>query len=183
MLSRASAIGVICCLVFCQCALISHARGEKDRAAFTQYRDPAGRFFFSYPATMTVKRMGPDHVKVYHSSAGLRINVFVENRRRRMDPKVAPLLAAFKMRLKQEMKGARILKEGRLRGSDESEGFVLCTFRDKRGIRHVQLVQYVVGSSHIVQMIISDRPEGFRNLSKIILQIQRSLNVVKSRLK
>jgi hypothetical protein len=174
---------VVCCLLFCHCVLISNAQGKRGSAVFTRYEDPAGRFFFSYPPTMTAKRVGPDHVRVHHPKAGLRIDVFVEKRRRPMDPKAAPLLAAFKMRLKQEMKDARILKEGRLKGSDDSEGFVLCTFRDRRGIRHVQLVQYVVGKTRLVQMIISDRPQGFNNLSKIILRIQRSLKVVKSGLK
>jgi hypothetical protein len=47
----------------------------------------------------------------------------------------------------------------------------------------VQLVQYYVTEDRLLQMIISDRPEGFRNLQKVIRQIHQSLRIMKPALK
>ena len=96
---------------------------------------------------------------------------------------IGPLLEAFKSGLKHSMKDAKILEEGRLKDSNNRNGYIICSFTDRRGMKHVQLVQYYVSGDRLLQMIISDRPEGFRNLEKVIRRIHRSLKVLKPSLK
>jgi len=132
---------------------------------------------------MKVDGVNPDKVKIYHPRATLRISVFIEKRPRRRRPRVGPLIAAFKKRLRQEMKGASIVEEGKLPGSGDSQGYLICSFQDQRGIKHVQLVQWFVGEERVLQMIVSDRARGFRNLEKVIRKIHRSLAIGNPRLK
>ena len=75
------------------------------------------------------------------------------------------------------MKGASIVEEGKLPGSGDSQGYLICSFLDQRGIKHVQLVQWFVGEERVLQMIVSDRARGFRNLEKVIRKIHRSLTI------
>lgn len=148
-----------------------------SNAVYKRYTDPSSRFSFDYPATMAVTAANPDEVKISHKGATLRINVFVEKRTRKGKTAVEPLLEAFKSRLKQEMKEASILEQGKLPGSDESQGYIICSFRDQRGIMYVQLVQYFVTEDSVVQMIISDRPKGFANLETVIRKVHASMKI------
>lgn len=132
---------------------------------------------------MDVTADSADAVTVRHPRAGLRISVFVEKRAKTGSAKVKPFLEAFKAGLKKEMKKSRILKEGKLRGAEDSQAYVVCSFTDKRGLRLVQLVQYYVTEDRLLQMIISDRPEGFRNLEPIIEEIHGSLRIHEPSLK
>lgn len=151
--------------------------GYGSDAGYKRYTDPSRRFSFDYPATMDVAAANPDEVKISHKGATLRINVFVEKRTRKGKTAVEPLLEAFKSRLKQEMKEASVLEQGKLPGSDESQGYIICSFRDQRGILYVQLVQYFVTEGRVVQMIISDRPTGFANLQTVIRKVHASMKI------
>jgi hypothetical protein len=150
---------------------------------FKQYSDPRLRFFFDYPATMNVTSKGADEVKISHPGATLRITVFVEKRPRRAVPDAKGLLEAFKSKLKEEMKDVSILEEGKLKGLEGSQGYLICSFKDARGIRLVQLIQYYVSEESVLQLIISDRPEGFKNLADVIRRIHGSLKVASPSLK
>jgi hypothetical protein len=83
-------------------------------------------------------------VKVFHPDASLRITVVVEKRQRRRDTKVEPFLVAFKKTLERDMSETTILEEGKLPGPADSQGYVICSYKDRRGMRFVQLVQYWV---------------------------------------
>lgn len=150
---------------------------------FKQYADPQGRFAFEYPATMRVQVVSQNEVKVLHPGATLRITVFVEERPHRSVPEAKVLLEAFKKKLQEEMKEPKVLEEGVLPGLQGSQGYVVCVFRDRRDLQLVQLVQYYVTEDRLLQMIISDRPEGFRNLQEVIRQIHSSLRITKPALK
>jgi hypothetical protein len=150
---------------------------------FKQYTDARGRFTFDYPASMQVQVVGQDEVKVQHPGATIRITVFVEERPRRKVPEAPVLLEAFKKKLQEDMKDPKILEEGVLPGLKGSQGYVICVFRDRRDMQLVQLVQYYVTEDRLLQMIISDRPEGFKNLEKVIRQIHHSLRITKPDLK
>jgi len=145
---------------------------------FKQYTDPNRRFVFDYPAGMEVAASNPDEVKVFHSSATLRINVFIEARPPRAIPRAEVLLEAFKKGLQDEMRDVSILEEGKHSGLGESQGYVICSFKDKRGIFLVQLVQYYVTKNRLLQLIISDRPEGFKNLAEVIRKVHGSFRII-----
>lgn len=165
--------------------LIAAPGGDADgsEAGYKRYSDPSNRFSFDYPATMDLTAVNPDEVKISHKGATLRINVFVEKRTRKGKLAVEPLLEAFKSRLKQEMKEASILEQGKLPGSDESQGYIVCSFRDQRGMTYVQLVQYFVTEDRVVQMIISDRPKGFTNLEAVIRKVHASMKIDRDKFK
>lgn len=151
-------------------------------AGYTRYKDPHGRFAFDYPSTMQVRTSTPDEVLLFHPSATLRISVFIEKRSRRGEAKVEPFLAAFKQRLKHEMKESVVLDEGKPQGTGDA-GYLVCGFKDQRGMDHVQLVHYVVGEEKVLQMIISDRPAGFTNLESVIRKVHGSLTITDGGLK
>jgi len=132
---------------------------------------------------MNVQATGPNEIKVLHPDATLRITVFIEERPRRNVPAAAVLLEAFKKKLQEEMNELKVLEEGELPGLKGSQGYVICVFRDSRNLQLVQLVQYYVTEDRLLQMIISDRPEGFRNLQKVIRQVHQSLRITKPALK
>jgi hypothetical protein len=167
--------------VLCLVAIPSHGAGIPE--GFKQYTDPLKRFSFDYPATMRVATKGPNEIKVLHPKATLLITVFIEERPRRSVPAASVLLEAFKKKLGEEMKELKVLEEGELPGLKGSQGYVICVFRDSRNLQLVQLVQYYVTEDRLLQMIISDRPEGFRNLQKVIRQIHQSLRITKPALK
>lgn len=146
-------------------------------SGYKRYEDPAGRFSFLYPATMRVTATSPDQVKVWHPKATLRLSIFVQERPRKRDPRVRPVLEALKSGLKQDMKEAAVMEEGKVRGAGGRQGYLICSFRDQRGIKHVQLVHYAVSEDRLLQMIISDRPRGFKNLEKVIRKIHHSLKI------
>lgn len=159
--------------------LSSYGQAADRSDPYTTYIDPKGRFSFDYPSTMTVHTRGPNEVTISHPKATLRISVYVDRRPPGKSADVAPLLAAFKLRLKQEMKQASIVEEGHLPGPKKAQGYVICAFTDARGVKYVQLVHYYVTKDRLLQMIISDRPQGFRNLAKVIRTIHRSLKILK----
>jgi hypothetical protein len=151
-------------------------------SGFTRYIDPEQRFSFDYPSTMKVRPVGNDEVKVTHPGATLRITVLVEKRRRTGTASAELLLDAFKKTLKAEMKDAAVLEEGKLPGLEGSQGYIVCSFKDLRGIQLVQLVQYYVTEDRVLQMTISDRPEGFKNLEKVVRKIHQSLRILNPKL-
>jgi hypothetical protein len=144
---------------------------------FRTYRDPGGRYSFDYPRTMQVDKPTPNAVRVFHPKATLRIWVFLESRKGTRSTAVKPLIEAFKERLDRQMSDVRILEEGSLFPKQASEGFVICNFTDRRGITLTQLVQYFLTSRTIIQLVISDRPQGFKNLEPVIRRIHRSVRV------
>jgi hypothetical protein len=150
---------------------------------FKHYTDARGRFTFDYPGSMLVQTISQDEVKILHPGASIRVTVFVEERPRRNVPTAQVLLEAFKKKLQEDMKETKILEEGDLPGLQGSQGYVVCVFRDRRDMQLVQLVQYYVTEDRLLQMIISDRPEGFKNLEKVIRQIHHSLRITKPDLK
>jgi len=150
---------------------------------YKQYSDPLRRFSFDYPATMNLAPKGADEVKITHPGATLRITVFVEKRPRKAAPDAQGLLEAFKSKLKEEMKDVSILEEGKLKGLEGSQGYLICSFKDGRGIRLVQLIQYYVSEERVLQFIISDRPQGFKNLEEVIRRVHGSLKVANPNLK
>jgi hypothetical protein len=152
-------------------------------SGFTRYTDPERRFSFDYPSTMKVRAAGNDEVKVTHPGATLRITVLVEKRRRTASASAELLLDAFKKTLKAEMKDAAVLEEGKLAGLEGSQGYIVCSFKDLRGIQLVQLVQYYVTEDRVLQLTISDRPEGFKNLEKVVRKIHQSLRLLNPKLK
>jgi NADH dehydrogenase FAD-containing subunit len=93
------------------------------------------------------------------------------------------LLTVFKKRMKEEMKDFSIMEEGKLARLGGPQAFLICTFKDRRDIQLVQLVQYWVTRDSLLQLIISDRPEGFRNLLEVIRKIHGSLRVEGAKLK
>jgi hypothetical protein len=150
---------------------------------FKQYTDPEGRFLFDYPAAMNIQATNPNEIRISHPQATLRITVFIESRPRKAKPNAEALLAAFKQGLQESAKDAKIIKEGKLAGMEGSQGFVICSFTNRNGVQLVQLVQYYVSEDRSLQMTISDRPEGFRNLAKVIAIVHESLRIVKPALK
>ncbi len=152
-------------------------------SGFTKYTDREQRFSFEYPSTMRASAAGNDEVRVTHPGATLRIMVLVEMRRRPGKASAELLLDAFKKTLKDEMKNVTVLEEGKLPGLQGAQGYVVCSFKDLRGIQLVQLVQYYVTEDRVLQMTISDRPEGFKNLEKVVRKIHQSLRILKPKLK
>jgi hypothetical protein len=154
-----------------------------EDTGFTRYTDPEQRFSFEYPSTMKIRAAGDNEVRVIHPGATLRIMILVEKRRRPGTASADLLLAAFKKTLKAEMKDVAVLEEGKLAGLPGAQGYIICSFKDLRGIQLVQLVQYYVTEDRVLQMTISDRPEGFKNLVKVVRKIHRSLRILKPGLK
>jgi len=166
-------------LIFCLYSALLASSSIGAEAPFKTYADPAKRFTFEYPSTMKVETPDPDTVKISHPGASLRITVVVEKRQQRRDTKVEPLLAAFKKTLEREMTETAIMEEGKLPGPAERQGYVICAYKDRRGMRFVQLVQYWLSEGNLLQMTISDIPAGFKNLDKVIREIHQSLRIDK----
>lgn len=176
MSTRALFIAISLCLSF---LFAGNSFGED---AFKHYIDPERRFVFDYPPTMTVKSLGQDEVKIFHPNATLRIGIFVQDRPKKSVPKAEAVADLF-AKLKQEMKDCRVLEQGKLAGLDGAQGYTVYSFKDHSGMQLVQLVQYYVADDRVFQMIISDRPEGFKNLEKVIRKIHNSLRILNPRLK
>lgn len=173
---------LLCKLIFLA-AILSATLGrpisaEAAEPGFNQYTDPGRRFIFDYPSTMQVHASNPDEVKIFHPGATLRISVFIEKRPRSTTANAEDLLAAFNKKLKEEMKDVSIIQQGKLQHLQGPQGYVVCSFKNRKGIRLVQLVQYYVTKDRLLQMTISDLPQGFKNLWKVIDKIHRSLRIV-----
>lgn len=150
---------------------------------YARYNDPERRFTFDYPATMKVTSQNPDELKISHSGATLRIAVFVEKRTAKGPPNAEVHLEALKKKLKEEAKDVAILEEGKSLGMPGAQAYLICSFRDQRGIQLVQLVQYYVAEDTLLRMIISDLPQGFANLEKVIRKVHHSLKILNPKLK
>jgi hypothetical protein len=181
MKSRSLKIVNVLVLCLVQLGILTAGALAAD-TGFTRYTDPAQRFSFDYPSTMKVRAAGNDEVKVTHPGATLRITVLVEKRRQTATASAELLLDAFKKTLKAEMKDAAVLEEGKLAGLEGSQGYIVCSFKDLRGIQLVQLVQYYVTKDRVLQLTISDRPEGFKNLEKVVRKIHQSLKILNPKL-
>ncbi len=131
---------------------------------------------------MTVKSPGPDEVKIFHPAATFRISAFVQDRSKKSTPKAEDVTDLFE-KLKQEMKDCTVLEQGKLAGLDGVQGYNIYSFKDHRGMELVQLVQYHIAEDRVLQMIISDRTEGFKNLEKVIRKIHNSLKVLNTKLR
>jgi hypothetical protein len=122
-------------------------------------------------------------VTVYHPGASLVIRIFIEKRPQTTITDAKALLQAFKRKLKEEKNDATILEEGRLPGLEGSQGYLICSFENRKRIRVVQLVQYYVAKDRFLLLIISDRLEGFKNLAEVIRKIHRSLRIIDPQLR
>jgi hypothetical protein len=150
---------------------------------YTHYVDPQRRFALDYPATMKVTAPTPNELRISHSGATLRITVYIEKRPDKGAPNAKLLLEVLKKRLKEEMQDVSIVEEGKAPNIQGSQAHMICSFKDHRGIQLVQLVQYYVSDDLLLRMIISDRPQGFKNLDKVIRTIHRSLKILNPKLK
>jgi hypothetical protein len=182
MIETSSKTVILVLLNFLLATILTASAFAVERG-FTRYTDPEERFSFDYPVTMKIQAVSNDEVRVTHPGATLRITVLVEKRPRAASASAELLLDAFKKTLKEEMKDAAVLEEGKLKGLTGSQGYIVCTFKDRKGIQLVQLVQYCVTEDRILQMIISDRPEGFKNLKDVVNKIHQSLMILKPKLK
>jgi hypothetical protein len=150
---------------------------------FSQYTDPEKRFIFDYPSTMKVDVPNKDEVLISHPGASLRIAVFVQTRKTKGPANADLFIEAFKKNLKDEMKEGALLEQGKSPSLQGAQGYVVCSFKNNKGTQLIQLVQYYVTEDRVLQMTISDRPAGFKNLEKVIKRIHYSLRVVNPQLK
>ncbi len=165
-------VGIYLFLTLCPGSVRAQEEG------FKRYTDPGHRFSFDYPATMQARAVGKDEVRVFHPGATLRIAVVAEKRSSNQKPNVKPLLEAIKQEMAKETKDFSVLKEGKHPGSDDdSQGYLVCAYKNDRGWWWVSLVQYFVTKDWTLQLTISDRDEGFKNVLKIIAVIHESFTV------
>jgi len=169
-------IQMLLLLIICSSAIATEE-------GYTQYKDPQGRFTIDYPATMKIQRLSPDEIKIFHPEATLRIHVSIEKRPKKGAPDAQIHLAALKTKLKEDMKDVVILEEGKVPKITGAQGYIICSFRDSRGTRVVQLVQYYIADERLLRLIVSDKPQGFKNLEKVIRSIHHSLRILTPELK
>ncbi|MFH1115129.1 MAG: hypothetical protein V1792_14555 [Pseudomonadota bacterium] len=150
---------------------------------FKQYTDPSRRFILDYPGTMQMAVSKPDEATIRHPKASLLIRIVIEKRTQTKITDAKAMLQAFKKQLKKENKDAAILEEGKLPGLEGSQGYLICSFKNPKGIRVVQLVQYYVAKNRFLLLIISDRLEGFKNLAEVIRKIHKSLRIIDPQLR
>jgi hypothetical protein len=169
--------------LFCSLVLIALCCVAEALEGFKTFTDPQKRFSFEFPGTMNVEQSSEDEVKIFHPKATLRINVFIEKRRANSHAGAPFLLETLKKRLQEEMKQVVFIEEGKSPHIKGSQGFIICSFVDSRGIKLTQLIQYYVTEDRILQMIVSDKTPGFQNLEKIIRYIHQSLRILNPALK
>lgn len=158
-----------------------HVTAQESKA-FRIYKDPLGRFSLKFPITMKVREISANEVNIYHPKASFRINVSIEKSLKKGKPDAAAFIKAFKQNLKLETKDPQIIKEGSAHGMEGAQAFIIYSYTDKRGIRLTQLCQYYSTESRFLQLIISDRAEGFKNLESVISEIHASLRILKPNL-
>ncbi len=161
---------------------MSASSANQDRA-YRTYVDPQRRFSFDYPVTMTVKSPNPNEVRVLHPQASFRIAVFVEERSGKTPLNADQLLEAVTKKLQEEKKDVSILQRGKLPKLAGSQAYVVASFTDPSGMQLIQLVQYYVAPERILQMTLSDRPQGFANLASVIGRVHSSLRILAPALK
>ncbi len=170
-------------LLVCLNALLqlSYAQPSSQAAqqGYNKYVDPGGRFSLDYPSAMTCDQVSADEVKFSHSAASLRIAIIVEPRQDKKPVDSRALIESFKQNLHKNATDSAILEEGSLPHIPEPQGYIVCTYKDKKGRKIMQLVQFYVSKDKMLQMIISDRPQGFFNVEKVIRHVHRSLKIMK----
>jgi hypothetical protein len=163
--------------------LIAPDMATAAEEGYVHFVDPQRRFALDYPATMKVSVLSADELKISHSGATLRITVSLEKRPDKGPPNAKLLLEALKKKLKEEVKDVSILEEGKAPDMAGAQAYMVCSFKERRGIQLVQLIQYYVSDDLLLRMIISDRPQGFKNLEKVIRKIHNSLKILNPKLK
>ena len=154
---------------------------EKSLAqeGFKTYVDPQARFSIDYPSTMTIDAQSPDELNFSHPSASLRMSLDIIRRPNKKASKdVKAFMNAIRQNLKEEFKDVLIVSEGSSK-TDPSQVYLLYSFTDKRGMKLTQLTQVYLADERILQLIISDRSEGFKNLDSLIERIHNSLKISK----
>jgi len=157
--------------------------GTDTRVKYKAYMDPARRFALDYPSTMKVRATDPDSVKISLPGTAFRITVYIAKRPKPRPPDAKPLLDALKKSLKIIVTDLVVLEEGPPPGKAGAEGYVIFSFKNSRGVSLTQLVSYYVTRERTLQLTISDRSEGFKNLEKIIRKIHGSLRILDRDLK
>jgi hypothetical protein len=168
-------------LFFAACLIHGYCGPSFGESGLKTYHDAKGRFSIDYPSTMTVDASNPDEIRIFHPSASFRINIDLIKRPKKSSRDAKPFMNAVKGNLKEEFTDVKIIDEGHA-ANDPSQLYLLCSFTDKRGVRLTQLTQVYLAEERILQLIISDKPEGFRNLAGIIDKIRNSLKIMKSSL-
>lgn len=167
----------------CACAILPDNAALCAQQGYKKFVDPSGRYALEYPSTMGYESVNADEVKFIHPEASLRITIVVEPRAQKGTIDEQVLLNSLKKNLSENSQDASIVEEGRLPGIPGNQGYFVCSFKDKRGVKVMQLVQYYVSNDKVLQLIISDRPQGFINVEKVIRRIHRSLRILKPDLK
>ncbi len=167
----------------CSALPASAGTGTDARLKYKAYMDPARRFALDYPSTMKVETVGVDSVTISLPAAAFRITVFIAKRPKARSADAKPLLDALKKSLKIIVTDLVVLEEGRLPGESKAQGYVIFSFKNSRGVSLTQLVHYYVSRERTLQLTISDRSEGFKNLEKIIRKIHGSLRILDRDLK
>lgn len=170
-------------LAACALAVPSDNTAHGMQEGYKKFVDPSGRYALEYPATMHTESVNADEIKFIHPEASLRITIIVQPRAQKGIIDEQALLNSLKQNLAENSQEASIVEEGRLPGMPGKQGYFVCSFKDKRGVKVMQLVQYYVSNDKVLQLIISDRPQGFINVEKVIRRIHRSLKVLKPDLK
>jgi hypothetical protein len=169
-------------LIVVMSLLIAGHVAAQESNAFKIYKDPLGRFSLKFPTTMKVRQISPDEVNIYHPKASFRINISIEKSLKKGKPDAGAFIKAFKQNLKLETKDPKIIKEGEAPGIKGAQAYIIYSYTDKRGIRLTQLCQYYSTESRFLQLIITDRAEGFKNLESVISEIHASLKILKPNL-
>lgn len=156
------------------------AFGESlGQEGFKTYVDPHSRFSIDYPSTMIIEAHSPDELNFSHPSASLRMSLDIIRRPNKKASKdVKAFMNAIRHNLKEEFKDVVIISEGSSK-TDPSQLYLLYSFTDKRGMKLTQLTQVYLADERILQLIISDRSEGFKNLDSLIERIHNSLKISK----
>ncbi|MBI5569484.1 MAG: hypothetical protein HY914_06015 [Desulfomonile tiedjei] len=169
---------LLLCFAAISCLPVFAASPAKQDKAYKTYVDPQRRFSFEYPATMSVKSPNPNEVRVLHPQASFRIAVFVEERSGKTPLSADQLLEALTKKLQEEKKDVSVLQHGKLPKLAGSQAYLVASFKEPNGMEFVQLVQYYVAPDRILQMTLSDRPQGFANLASVIKRVHSSLRIL-----
>jgi hypothetical protein len=161
----------------------SASRVAEARVKYKAYIDPGRRFTLDYPSTMRIQATDPDAVKFSLPGTAFRITVFIAKRPKPRPADAKPILDALKKSLKVIVTDMAVLEEGQQPGGSKAQQYVIFSFKNPRGISLTQLVHYYVSRERTLQLTISDRSEGFKNLEKVIRKIQRSLRIINRDLK
>jgi len=161
----------------------SASRITEARVKYKAYIDPGRRFALDYPSTMKVQATDPDAVKFSLPGTAFRITVFIAKRPKPRSADAKPILDALKKSLKVIVTDLAVLEEGGRPGGSKDQRYVIFSFKNPRGVSLTQLVHYYVSRERTLQLTISDRSEGFKNLEKVIRKIHGSLRIIDRNLK